>query len=196
MKHKTNKSDKNLEQSKTPTQLPFIKLSFADMANDPPPETTVFVIFTLENVEQNDIGDFTKAFDVHRMSPDALKRLMGKCQFFISGYDDDPRDLSQIPEARKYLQTLHSHWPYWFFFAPSNPEASLHLLWACLEPRSEICEGKIQWILNKDDVVDFYNYSLKAMLFPWLKAGFSEQSYKIRCEDIFANLKRHYASIK
>lgn len=34
----------------------------------------------------------------------------------ISGYDDDSRELFEIPEVCRYLRGLDHEWPFWFFF--------------------------------------------------------------------------------
>ncbi len=41
----------------------------------------------------------------------------GKLALTVDGYNDDPREIYEIPEVRRFLKTLHSHWKYWFFFA-------------------------------------------------------------------------------
>ena len=34
----------------------------------------------------------------------------------VSGYDDDPRELVEIPEVRSFFRKLTSEWPHWFWF--------------------------------------------------------------------------------
>lgn len=46
----------------------------------------------------------------------------------ITGYDD-PREIVDIPEARRFLKYLARDWPYWAFFF--NHDSSLVLLLSC-----------------------------------------------------------------
>lgn len=49
----------------------------------------------------------------------------------VEGYDDDPRDLYDTPEVRRYLTALDADFPYWFYFAdPQFP--TLRVLALCL----------------------------------------------------------------
>ena len=36
--------------------------------------------------------------------------------FLISGYDDDPRELYQIPEVVSFIKDLKSKLPFWLYF--------------------------------------------------------------------------------
>ena len=40
----------------------------------------------------------------------------GKIAISFSGYDDDPRELYEIPEVRKYVSALDTAFPYLFYF--------------------------------------------------------------------------------
>lgn len=55
-----------------------------------------------------------------------------RCQMtlVITGYDDDPREIIDIPEARLFLKHLARDWPYWAFFF-NHVDGSLVLLLSC-----------------------------------------------------------------
>ena len=55
-----------------------------------------------------------------------------RCQMtlVITGYDDDPREIVDIPEARLFLKHLARDWPYWAFFF-NHVDGSLVLLLSC-----------------------------------------------------------------
>lgn len=48
----------------------------------------------------------------------------------IAGYDDDLREIVDIPEARLFLKHLARDWPYWAFFF-NHVDGSLVLLLSC-----------------------------------------------------------------
>jgi hypothetical protein len=55
----------------------------------------------------------------------------GRITLFFAGYDDDPRDVYDIPEIRRYAKALDDQFPYWFYFA--DPHCStLKVLTLCL----------------------------------------------------------------
>jgi hypothetical protein len=41
----------------------------------------------------------------------------GRITLLFEGYDDDPRDVYDIPEIRRYAKALDEAFPYWFYFA-------------------------------------------------------------------------------
>jgi hypothetical protein len=61
---------------------------------------------------------------------ETLKRRHSKITIFIDGYNDDPRELFEIPEVRHYFQRVHAMWPYGLFFF-SRETKTLQLLTLC-----------------------------------------------------------------
>jgi hypothetical protein len=55
----------------------------------------------------------------------------GRVTLIVEGYDDDPRDLYDTPEVRRYLAALDSAFPFWFYFADPHAD-TLKLLALCL----------------------------------------------------------------
>ena len=50
-----------------------------------------------------------------------MKAGPGTVIFSVNGYDDDPRNLLEIPEVRDYFETVHEHAPCWLYFSmPGN----------------------------------------------------------------------------
>ena len=43
-------------------------------------------------------------------------RFRDQVVFGVDGYNDDPRELFEIPEVRTFIRDLDSKWPFWFFF--------------------------------------------------------------------------------
>ncbi len=59
---------------------------------------------------------------------DRLRRQLAHGVLFtFSGWDADPREVSDIPECRRYLQALHKEWGFWMHFLAPLPD-----LWAVL----------------------------------------------------------------
>ena len=52
--------------------------------------------------------------------------------FLISGYDDDPRELYQIPEVVSYIKDLNSKLPFWLYFVNTSDKKFFSWMIACL----------------------------------------------------------------
>ena len=85
----------------------------------------VMVIFSEPQVRHCKTAYFLKTF-----SPAALPEgpelaaMMGKFQFLVEGWDDDPQELYSIPEVRKFYQHFPRVWPTGFSSATSAPRRS------------------------------------------------------------------------
>jgi hypothetical protein len=51
-----------------------------------------------------------------RVTKSLVRSLKEKVDISIFGYDDDPRELFEIPEVREWVQKLDEAFPYWFYF--------------------------------------------------------------------------------
>ena len=52
--------------------------------------------------------------------------------FLISGYDDDPRELYQIPEVVSFIKDLNSKLPFWIYFVNTSDKRFFSWMIACL----------------------------------------------------------------
>ena len=52
--------------------------------------------------------------------------------FLISGYDDDPRELYQIPEVVSFIKGLNSKLPFWLYFVNTADKRFFSWMTACL----------------------------------------------------------------
>lgn len=95
-------------------------------------------------IEANDVSLFVTMFERLQVSDDLARHLQGKVSVFIHGYDDDPRELWEIPEVRQWIATVQPIVKYWFFFLATEPQpAPLLLFAACSGPVSRI--GASEW---------------------------------------------------
>lgn len=60
----------------------------------------------------------------------------------IGGYDDDPRELFEIPEVCRYLHGIDQEWSFWFFFL-SPSDGSIKLAGMCLASAVSVSPGKV-----------------------------------------------------
>jgi hypothetical protein len=83
-------------------------------------------------LKKNDISKFVDMFKPLTPSPD-LQSYRGRCMIVFPMYDNDPREVWQIPEARRYVQRLDAEIPYLPYFLVHDNRAWQVMFWlACL----------------------------------------------------------------
>ena len=117
-------------------------------------------------VEQSDIvnGDLSNLNRLVKKLTKNKKMTISKrasAEIVFPEYDDDPREIYQIPEIRKWFQkTIHEGFP-WFYFLNQNIGISLTLLFFCTctnlyknehsnEYELEFDIEKTRWWINKN----------------------------------------------
>jgi hypothetical protein len=78
----------------------------------------------------------------------------------VSGYDQDPRELYQIPEVCSFFKKLHKSWPYWFFFS-THLDQTLTVLECCIAGAEHIQVGVMR--VDADDSAQFFAQCTSAM---------------------------------
>lgn len=76
----------------------------------------IIVQFSRSEVERGLIGD---AIDRLRLISDDREkfcRFENSVAFIFEGYDQDPREVQEIPEVVSFFRTLTEQWPYWLHF--------------------------------------------------------------------------------
>ena len=73
--------------------------------------------------------------------------------FLISGYDDDPRELYQIPEVVSFIKDLNSKLPFWLYFVNTSDKKFFSWMIACL------CQAMS---LNQDDETIYADFNADA----------------------------------
>jgi len=115
-----------------------------------PPDIELLVIqIDRAMVESKAIGACVD--DLMNLSDDpaVCKRLANRVIFFFSGYDNDPRAISNIPECRAFLQAIHAQWPFWAHFLIGNVDTWMTLITALVHVESSRAEnGNIQHSLD------------------------------------------------
>ena len=75
--------------------------------------------FTREQVEQQDFAAFLFQFGE---IPDGefLKDAFQTFSIGVGGYDDDPRQLTEIAEVRAFFARFYEVWPHWLYFIETS----------------------------------------------------------------------------
>lgn len=96
----------------------------------------------------------------------------GNLVLSVDGYDNDPRELYEIPEVCRFLRSLHTQWKYWFFFA-NEIYATLQVACKCIVGGTKATPNLTQ--LDADSFDRFYRECADACNDLCDKFGFPEE---------------------
>ena len=113
--------------------------------------------------------------------------------FLISGYDDDPRELYQIPEVVSFIKDLNSKLPFWLYFINTADKRFFSWMIACLCQAMSLDQDEetIYADFNADAYNDLIEYQLSNIvkLMSGLVMGDSVQ------ENVLKELSTNLASL-
>ena len=99
----------------------------------------VYLIVRRAQVETGEAAQPLRWLRSLSSDPRAARAFMGRVRVIVEGYDDDPRELFEIPQVRAFVATLDDAWPYWFFFL--SQDDSIKLIESCLCETIEVVPG-------------------------------------------------------
>lgn len=102
----------------------------------------VILVFSRRQVEERDLSEPLEFLRRLTASREVALEFSGRISLVVDGYNDDPRELFEIPEVRSFLQRLDLEWPHWFFFL-SQADPSIQCLESCLADTIEIAPGVV-----------------------------------------------------
>lgn len=77
--------------------------------------------FVVLNISRREIesGNIAGALDRLLVLVDSARNVRlyrESLAFQVGGYDDDPREITEIPEVRAFFRRLSAQWPHWLWF--------------------------------------------------------------------------------
>jgi hypothetical protein len=93
----------------------------------------LYVVMSRDEVESRDITAPLAALKSLIASPATARAHMENVDIAFGGYDEDARELFEIPEVREYVYRLDGEFPYWLFFL-SKYGLGLQCLLLCFLP--------------------------------------------------------------
>jgi len=85
-----------------------------------------------EGVQNCDTSEYVTLLHGIKDSLQSFEAAFQKYVFLISGYDDDPRELYQIPEVVSFIKDLNSKLPFWLYFINTSDKKFFSWMIACL----------------------------------------------------------------
>lgn len=126
------------------------------------------IIIPREAIESMDTEEVIMGLNVLARGKTTAIAALGNVQIHFDGYDDDPRELWQIPSVREYVAELDNACPFWLFLADLNSD-TLFVITACLCRVTEA--GLARSAFHPSDLQDFMIRQIKAMDNLWSLHG-------------------------
>jgi len=103
----------------------------------------IVIVIARDEVESQDISRALSMLKALLSTPETAKEHFEKIDIAFHGYDDDTRELFEIPEVRNFVFKLDEAFPYWFYFLSKN-DLGLQALVLCFMPPYLTEEAKAQ----------------------------------------------------
>ena len=103
----------------------------------------VVLLISRREVEQADLPSVLSRLKVFLATREDAWRYRGQMTLVVDGYNDDPRELVDIPEVRSLLRRLEAEWPYWAFFF-NQVDDSIKLLLSCVAGSRYLGRGAVE----------------------------------------------------
>ncbi len=125
------------------------------------------VVVDRSDVEALDVSGTTATLSRVLADQDTVERFRGRVELAFLGYSNDPRELRDIPEVRRFCAKLDEAFPYWFYFL-STDGVTLGVIASCLCSVTPVRPGVISF---GPDLLDFLHRHYSAL--NWLFDNYS-----------------------
>lgn len=131
----------------------------------------VVLMISRRQVEAADIASVLTSLKPFLATREDAWLYRGQMSLVVDGYNDDPRELVDVPEVRAFLQALDQQWPYWAFFF-NQVDDSIKLLGSCVCGALFPGGGAVE--IDGDKLGDFLRWGFAGMNSIFDKHGFPE----------------------
>ena len=125
------------------------------------------VVVDRSEVEALDVSRTAAILSQALADRNAVARYRGRVDLAFLGYSNDPRELCDIPEVRRFCSKLDSAFPYWFYFL-STDGVTLGVIASCLCSVTSVRPGVVSL---GPDLLEFVTRHYEA--FNWLFDNYS-----------------------
>ena len=132
------------------------------------------VVVDRTDVEALDVSRTATTLSRVLANRDTIERFRGHLDVAFHGYSNDPREVHEIPEIRRFCAKLDDAFPFWFYFL-SAEGMTLGVIACCLCSVTKVRPGVVSF---GPDLLDFLTRHLGAL--NWLFDNFSlNQRYNV-----------------
>jgi hypothetical protein len=101
----------------------------------------LILVVSREQVESADITDVLDVLEKLLTSPEIALEFCERVDITFDGYNDDARELFEIPEVRNFVYELDNQFPFWLYFL-SKYHSGLFCVLNCFLPPNLMDEAK------------------------------------------------------
>jgi hypothetical protein len=161
-----------------PFTQPPPKLAMRKGITDP-----VVLLISRRQVEQNDMASVLASLKLFTASKEDAWLYRGQITLTVDGYNNDPREIVDIPEARAFLKSLSKTWKHWAFFL-NQVDDSIKLLTACACGDSFPGRGAV--VMDAAKLPAFLQFAFDGMNELFDKHGFPESENEAMSQGLIA----------
>ena len=103
----------------------------------------VVLLISRREVEAGDLASVLSRLKPFLASREDAWLYRGQMTLVIDGYNNDPRELVDVPEVRTLLRGLESSWPQWAYFF-NQIDDSIKLLLSCVAGSRFLGRGAVE----------------------------------------------------
>ena len=103
----------------------------------------VVLMISRREVEAGDIASVVSRLKVFLATREDAWLYRGQMTLIVDGYNNDPRELVDVPEVRTILCQFEAAWPYWAYFF-NQVDDSIKLLLSCVAGRRFLGRGAVE----------------------------------------------------
>ncbi|MBL0139237.1 MAG: chlororespiratory reduction 6 domain-containing protein [Bacteroidetes bacterium] len=116
---------------------------------------TEFLIIEIskQEIESNDFQPVFRTLNRLLEDKETILYFFERVEISVGGYENDPRELWEIPEVKKFIEELDTQFPYWFYFL-TKYGAGLKMIAFCCSNLIKLTATKV-W-LDPDSLDKFF----------------------------------------
>ena len=131
----------------------------------------VVLLISRREAEAGDLASVLSRLKPFLATREDAWRYRGQMTLVVDGYNNDPRELVDIPEVRTLLRGLESSWPHWAYFF-NQVDDSIKLLLSCVAGSRFLGRGAVE--LDADLVAAALGRAFGGMNLIFDRFGFPE----------------------
>jgi hypothetical protein len=155
--------------------------------------------FSRPAIEAGDFSGFLETFGLeHLPTGAALRPFFNSFAFMADGFDEDPREIYEIPEVRAFYWSFRQAWPFWFFACDLELPFLQAMTFCCLPSLRVVRrEGApIQRVhLDQGELADFVRDNFKGMNLLFQRAGMTERENRDRSQRVLEYYRRDWSCL-
>lgn len=164
-------------------EQPPILITSADGAREYAKDASAAILFiSLAELQRGHVGDLVDRLMVFSDDSELIDAYEGAMFIVFDGFDDDPRELPDIPEVRAFFRKVDESWPFWFHFlneVDAVPLAVKLLVDSARAPAHD-APGSLAYTLDLTQLEATIDRCLNAQLTIGQHAGLSPDRIEIR----------------